>query len=56
MNTQPEHLEQTADFTEAELKRIYDEHVAAEDEGDVSPEEVYASRESLRKLNVPSPK
>jgi len=56
MSTQPKLPVKTEDFTEAELKRIYDEHVAAELEGDVSQEEVYSSRERLRKLKVPSPK
>lgn len=56
MSSKPKRPGQAEDFTEAQLKRIYDEHVAAEDEGDVSQEEVYASRESLRKLKVLSPK
>jgi hypothetical protein len=44
----------TENFTDAELKRIYDEHVAAEKEGTISREELL--REGLRKLKQPAPR
>lgn len=54
MTTQPSRPGETEEFTEAELKRIYDEHVPAEKEGSVSPEELL--REGLRKLKQLTPK
>jgi hypothetical protein len=54
MSTQPQRPGKTEDFTEAELKRIYDEHVPAEKEGSVSREELL--REGLRKLKQLTPK
>ncbi len=54
MASQPQRPGETKDFTEAELKRIYDEHVAAEKEGSVSHEEMM--RNGLRKLKTPVPK
>lgn len=54
MSMQPSRPRKTEDFTEAELKRIYDEHVPAEKEGCVSREELL--REGLRKLKQLTPK
>ncbi len=54
MSTQPQRPGETKDFTEAELKRIYDEHVSAEKEGTVSHQEMM--RNGLRKLKNPVPK
>jgi len=54
MASQPQRPGETKDFTEAELKRIYDEHVPAEEEGSVSHEEMM--RNGLRKLKTPVPK
>jgi len=54
MSGQPQRPGETKDFTEAELKRIYDEHVPAEKEGSVSHEETM--RNGLRKLKTPVPK
>jgi hypothetical protein len=52
MSTQPQRPGES-EFTEAELKRIYDEHVDAEGEGDISREELL--RDGLRKLKAPAP-
>jgi hypothetical protein len=54
MTSQPSRPGKTEDFTEAELKRIYDEHVPAEREGSASREELL--REGLRKLKQLTPK
>jgi hypothetical protein len=54
MTTQPSRPGKTGEFTEAELKRIYDEHVPAEKGGSVSREELL--REGLRKLKQLTPK
>lgn len=54
MASRPQRPGETKDFTEAELKRIYDEHVLAEKEGSVSHEEMM--RNGLRKLKTPAPK
>ena len=54
MATQPKRSGETEDFTDAELKRIYDEHVAAEKEGTISREDLL--REGLRKLKQPAPR